>query len=767
MADFIRWFATLGKQDVSLAGGKGANLGELAGAGFPVPPGFVITAPAFRQTLDAHHLTTRIRQQVEMLDVQESAQLDRVAGELQAQVRTLDLPAEIADAIRDAYHTLATETGGEEPFVAVRSSATAEDTPTTSFAGMNESFLNIQGAGAVLDAVRRCYASLYGARVLFYRRTEHVPEEKMSIAVIVQQMVNADAAGVLFTIHPTTNDRHLLVIEGAFGLGDAVVSGAVNPDHFEVHKDTREIVSRQIAHKDFRDVRTPAGETVREPLSDKQAEQPCVTDAQVLQLADLGIRIEAHYGAPQDIEWARAQDQLFIVQSRAITTTGQAAPETAQAGAGDVLVRGLPASPGTVSGKVHILASPAQAAELASGEILVTRMTAPDWVPLMKTAGAIVTDEGGMTSHAAIVSRELGIPCIVGARTATTTLQTGQEVTVDAREGVVYAGRRATPPPGTEAIGAPAAIITGTHLYVNLAEPEMAETVAARDVDGVGLLRAEFIMQTVTAGAHPRLLIDQGHGEALRDKLAQYLHRFARAFAPRPVIYRSLDFRSNEYGGMTGGAQYEHAEANPMLGYRGCFRDISEPDLFGMELAALKQVRAQGLPNLHLMIPFVRTANELARCKSLVDASGLTEDRTFELWVMAEVPSILYYLDAYAALGITGVSIGSNDLTQLVLGVDRDNELLAPVFDERDPAVLGAMHDIIAACHRLGLTSSICGQAPSVYPELCDRLVGWGITSISVNPDVLERTRRLIATAEQRLVLERLRQRVLREFGSE
>jgi len=756
--ELVRWFDRLGKGDVSVAGGKGANLGELVKAGMPVPPGFVVTADAFREFLRQHGIAEEIRQRIEALNVNDTAQLEQTAQALQEEILAYEIPAEIASAVLDAYHQL-----GQEAFVAVRSSATAEDAPHTSFAGMNETFLNIRSDEVLLDALRRCYASLYGARVIFYRRTNNVPEEKMSIAVVIQCMVNSEAAGVMFTIHPATGDANLVVIEGAFGLGDAVVGGEVNPDHFEVRKDTCEIANRTIAHKDFRDVRTAEGKSIREPLTAPLADAPCLTDDQVVELAKLGGRIEQHYGAPQDIEWALEAGKLYIVQSRPVTATGHAAAH-AEATAGKVLVRGLPASPGVASGKVHVLNSPQEAGELAKGDILVTRMTAPDWVPIMKLAGAIVTDEGGMTSHAAIVSRELGIPCIVGTRTATQDLHTGDLVTVDAREGVVYAGVKAeaaAPKAAPAPAVAPVRLITGTRLYVNLAQPEMAERVAARDVDGVGLLRAEFIMQTVTNGEHPRAWIEQGKSDDLRDQLAQNLRIFARAFTPRPVIYRSLDFRSNEYRGMRGGEKYERSEANPMIGYRGCFRNISEPDLFNSELDAIKQVRAQGLPNLHLMIPFVRTKWEFDKCKALIDASGLTAERDFELWVMAEVPSILYHLEDYRQAGISGVSIGSNDLTQLMLGVDRDSEILAPLFDERDAAVLGAMHDIICTCRRLGITSSICGQAPSVYPDLCERLVHWGITSISVNPDALEHTRHLIAMVEQRLLLEHARHETL------
>ncbi|MCC2669892.1 MAG: phosphoenolpyruvate synthase, partial [Armatimonadetes bacterium] len=471
----------------------------------------------------------------------------------------------------------------------------------------------------------------------------------------------------------------------------------------------------------------------------------------------------AHYGTPQDVEWAVAGGQISIVQSRPVTAVGSmTADSAADAGGQVVIVRGLAASPGLAAGPARLLQSLAESARLQPGDVLVTRKTEPDWVPLMKKASAIVTDEGGMTAHAAIVSRELGIPCIVGTQEATRRIPDGAEVTVDARAGVVYRGRRAEPSVAAAAPAPaaerPAAPVTATRLYVNLAQPEMADRIAAEDVDGVGLLRIEFMVQAITGNTHPRKLIQEGRGAEFRDGLADHLARFARAFAPRLVVARTTDFRTNEYRNMGGGAEFEPEEANPMIGYRGAYRYLREPDLFRLELEAFKRVRdEEGLKNLVLMLPFVRTLSELRACRRLMDEVGLTDDPGFPLWVMAEVPSILYRLPEYVAEGVTGVSIGSNDLTQLMLGVDRDSGTLSSLFDERDPAVLGAIRDIIRSCRENGVTCSICGQAPSVYPEITEKLVAWGITSISVNPDVLSKTRRIIAAAEQRLLLEAAR----------
>lgn len=762
--DTIRWFDSLSRNDVPIAGGKGANLGEMTAAGIPVPPGFVVIAGAFDRFLSAAGLRRSIADRIADLDVDDTAELERTAGELTRQVAGAPIPTDIREAIADAYAQLASRAGEREPFVAVRSSATAEDTAETSFAGMNESFLNVKGKGGLVEAVGRCWASLYGARVLYYRRKNNIPEDRISIAVVVQRMVVSEKAGVMFTVHPATGDPSTIVVEGAYGLGDAVVSGSVTPDHYEADRDSLEIVKRSVAVKDFMNVRGPGGGVERRDLPEDKAKSPCLTDDEVAEIARLGRTIHDHYGVPQDIEWAIEDGSVYIVQSRPVTALGpDSRSETGPAEQSrEPIARGLAASPGVAAGTARILAGIEEADRFRRGDILVTRMTAPDWVPLMRQAAAIVTDEGGMTAHAAIVSREIGVPCIVGTRAATKVIRDGEQVTVDAREGVVYRGvietARPAEQPSARAGAAPIqAPITGTKLYVNLGEPDMAREVAAMPVDGVGLLRAEFMILAITEGIHPRKLMKEGRGEEFMNNLANGLRAFAQAFNPRPVVFRASDFRSNEYRNMEGGEEFEPQESNPMIGYRGAYRYVSEPDLFELELRALKKVRAEyRFENVHLMIPFARTLWEMVEVRKLVDKVGLMSEEPggMQLWVMAEVPSVVFRLDDYAALGVSGISIGSNDLTQCVLGVDRDSEKVAPLFDERDKAVMETMRLIIEGCRRLGMTSSICGQAPSVYPELTEKLVEWGATSISVNPDAAARTRDIIASAERRLLIE-------------
>jgi pyruvate,water dikinase len=554
-----------------------------------------------------------------------------------------------------------------------------------------------------------------------------------------------------------------VVIEAAWGLGEVVVLGQVTPDRYVLSKKSRAILEESAGTKDFMLVRDPGGATRRVDLSgDPRRADRVLTAGDLEALGDLARRVEAHYRAPQDVEFAIEREKVWLTQSRPVTTLGiRPGLHPTSGAAGEPLVRGLGASPGIASGRVRVLRAPGEAGDLEEGEILVARMTSPDWVPLMRRAVAVVTDAGGMTSHAAIVSRELGIPCVVGAKDATTSLSNGLEVTVDGARGTVVPGRppdeslsdrsaqRVEPAIGT-------APVTATRLYVNLGEPERAEEVAALDVDGVGLLRAEFMWLSALGRVHPRKLMAEGRSDELVARMVEPLKRFGRAFAGRPVIYRAMDFRSNEFRGLEGGDQYEPAEENPMIGYRGCYRYIREPDLFALELRALADARAE-CPNLHLMIPFVRTLWELRECRALIDRSPLAGDRSLWFWVMAEVPSVSYWLPEYVKLGVSGISIGSNDLTQLVLGVDRDSEAVAPLFEERDGAVLHAIRTLVEESYRLGITCSICGQAPSVYPEFADHLVRAGIDSISVNPDALVRTRRNIAAAEQRVLLEQAR----------
>ncbi len=753
-------FADLRVGDTAYAGGKGANLGELTSAGLPVPPGFVVGAPSYAAFCEETGLRARLEELLATLDVEDTTALAAAADQARDLVAETPMPDWLDADIRRAYAELAGD-DARLP-VAVRSSATGEDTASASFAGMNETFLNIQGADEVIDAVRRCWRSLFGARTVYYRGSRGFGQADMDIAVVVQRQIASTRAGVMFTVNPASGDRTQLVIEGAFGLGEAVVSGSVSPDRYLVDKETLAIRAREVHHKELIIEGTPEGGTTTRSLSEEEALAPVLSDAEVVAIAGLGRRIEEHYKSPQDTEWAFDPDgAAWILQSRPVTTLhDEPAAMPGSQPEGTVLLHGLGGAPGSASGAVRVLATLTDAGRLGDGDILVTHMTAPDWVPLMRRSAAIVTDSGGMTCHAAIVSRELGIPCVVGTGEATKLLRDGELVTVDATHGVVIEGAASAPVAAAAATvltGGTGRVITGTQVLVNLSEPSQVEHAAALDVDGVGLLRAELMVLEALNGDHPRTLLAEGRGEDFVAAMAAGLEKFASAFAPRPVTYRTIDFRTNEFRGLRGGDQFEPQEANPMIGYRGALRYTQEPDVFALELAALRRVWDEGHRNLHVMLPFVRTANELRQCRDLIADSGLLTRPGFELWVMAEVPSVLFNLADYAALGVAGISIGSNDLTQLLLGADRDNEVLAQTFDERDPAVVSYLRQLIPRARELGLRTSICGQAPSVHPEYAELLVRAGIDCVSVNMDVVDRTRALIASAEQRLLLDRAR----------
>jgi pyruvate, water dikinase len=760
---YVRPLDTITRADVSGVGGKAANLGEMLHAGLPVPGGFVVTVDAYRAALGRGDASRQLTDLLTTLDVDDTAALQNAAVQAQDLIRHVRIPDEVRHAIESAYAELCH--GCDVP-VAVRSSATAEDAASASFAGMFESYLLVRGTEPIIEHVRDCWASAFSARMLFYRAKRQAPLE-MPVGVVVQRMITSIKSGVMFTANPATHETGAIVIEATWGLGEPVVQGQVTPDRYVLDKQTLATRELHVSTKQFMiAVDEKTGQTQRVGYADSDR---VLTDAELTNLGRLAQRVEQHYGTPQDIEFAIDGDGIHLTQTRPITTLSARAepvptaiPQPALEA--KMLLRGLGASPGIASGAVRRIDQVSAESALKPGEVLVTHMTSPDWVPLMRRAAAIVTDTGGMTSHAAIVSRELGVPCIVGTHDATRVLHDGNFVTVDGSLGTVSTGvaiqaapeeaRVTAPPPA--AVGQSDGLLTATKLYVNIADPARAEDVARCDVDGVGLLRAEFMLLGALNGIHPKQLLKDGKRDDLVAKLAESMCRIAHPFHPRPVIYRAMDFKTNEFRDLKGGDQFEQVESNPMIGYRGCFRYTIDRDLFGVELDALAAARAQ-CDNLHIMIPFVRTDWELRDCLAMIDASTLGAHRDLQRWIMAEVPSVVWRMKDYAALGITGISIGSNDLTQLVLGTDRDNDRLATLYDERDAAVLAAIRQIIIEARANGLRTSICGQAPSVHAEYAEFLVRCGIDSISVVPDAIARTRRNVARAERRLLLEHAR----------
>ncbi len=739
----VVWFKEVTKKDIPLVGGKGANLGEMTNAGIPVPPGFIVTALAYFDFIEKSGLQDKIKALLNPVDVHDSKQLQSVALEVQNLVTDAAMPPEIAREIEQAYVKMG------QGLVAVRSSATAEDLPEASFAGQQATFLNVQGEKDVVRAVQDCWASLFGARAIFYRQEQGFDHFKVGIAVPVQRMVQSETSGVMFTIEPSTNNREKITIEAVLGLGEMIVSGDVTPDHYTVSKKDEKILEKEIKKQEWKLVKKAGAhgkaDNIKIDLTPEEQAKQKITDNIIIQLAKIGKTLEEHYDFPQDVEWATENSELFIVQTRPVTTTMKAEKTTHDIDA-PVILSGAPASPGVASGPVKIVPDPSQIDKVLDGDILVAEMTTPDFVPAMKRAAAIVTDRGGRTAHAAIVSRELGIPCVVGSEKATSILKDGQIITVDGSNGKVYPGKIEV---ATDVhIRARGEVKTRTKLLANLAQPEIVDRVATRDVDGIGLLRAEFMVAEI--GEHPSYMIAQGRDQEFVTKLAAGLTKFAAAFHPRQVVYRTNDFKSNEYKALKGGEKYEEDEENPMIGYRGASRYITDIATFKLELAAIKKVREK-YENLWVMIPFVRTVKEMEDTVKIMEEEGLKRSDKFKLWMMCEVPSNVILLDQFIAVGIDGISIGSNDLTQLTLGIDRDSSKLAATFDERNEAVMISIEKVVKTCKASGVTCSICGQAPSVYPEITEKLVEWGITSVSVSPDMIDITRDIIAEVEKKL----------------
>lgn len=752
---FVVWFKDVDKQDVATVGGKGANLGEMTQAGFPVPPGFILTAQAYFHFLDEAKLRDDLADLLHGLDVNDSKQLDKSAKEIQHRITRASFPEDIAREVMHAYFAL--EKGVlKHPLVAVRSSATAEDLPTASFAGQQATFLNVEGEANLLEKVKEAWASLFTARAIFYRATNKFDHFKVGIAVPVQRMVQSDKSGVMFTIDPVTNDKSKVVIEAILGLGEMIVQGLVTPDHYEIDKASEAILVKTVRTQE-KMMSRHGGKTTVTTLAKAQGARQKLIEEEILALARLGKKLEKHYYFPQDAEWAIERGRIFIVQTRPVTTIGSQKGTKELSGAKkELLVKGDPASPGIASGPAKSIATPKEINKIKKGDVLVAPMTNPDFVPAMRRAVAIVTERGGRTSHAAIVSRELGIPAVVGAQGALKALRDDGVVTVNGSTGEVFKGAIAShftvhTPVST---GFKEKVKTATKIYLNLAEPDRASELAKLDVDGVGLLRAEFMMAGI--GVHPKKMIADKKQNIFVDLLSTQLEKIVSAFSPRPVVYRTSDFKTNEYRHLKGGDAYEPEEPNPMLGFRGAARYIADPEVFALELEAIKTVRNKmGYKNLWVMIPFVRTPAELLEVKKTIAASGLLRTPSFKLWMMVEIPTNVIRIEDFLDVGIDGVSIGSNDLTMLTLGTDRDNSEVAHDFSERDPSVLWAIERVVKACAKRGVTASICGQAPSDYPDLVEKIIEYGITSISVNPDAASSVRHTAAASEDRLVSKR------------
>lgn len=774
--EFLLWFDQLEREDVAIAGGKSSSLGELTSkAGVPVPYGFATTARAYRYFFEKTGLDEEIKNLVgELTDVEDGPILRDVCARIRKAIMEKEMPQDLQDKIAAAYEELGKRVGESNPFVAVRSSATAEDLPDASFAGQQDTYLNVKGAETIVQKVKECYASCFTDRAVYYREKQGFDHLDVALSAAVQMMCFSKASGVMFTVNVATGDDENILIEGAWGLGEYVVQGTVTPDNYTIEKSTCKIIEKNVNAQDIQLVRKAEGDCEEIAVPAEEQNMQKLTDEQIIELAGYAKKIEKHYGCYMDMEWGvdERDGKVYILQARPETVWSRRNKENGAPKKEEkkvttdrkVIVKGLPASPGNVAGRVHVILDPSRIDEFKDGEILVTEMTAPDWVPAMKKAKAIVTDSGGMTCHASIVSRELGIPCIVGTKSrgeaATTTIPDGIDVTVDATHGVVYEGVIEEPKKEqAQQVVAAAEYFppTGTKIYMNLGDPELAEKYASLPCDGIGLMREEFIWTTYIH-EHPLYLIKIGQPEKVVDQLAEGMRQVCQAMAPRPVTLRFSDFKSSEYRDLKGGDEFEPYEPSALLGWRGASRyyDPKYIEAFKLECLAVRKVREEfGLKNLNVMIPFCRNVEECEKVVNIMAECGLSRGKDFKVWLMAEIPSNIILADQFNKF-VDGYSIGSNDLTMLVLGCDRDNDTVAHIYDERNLAVRRAIRHLIEVAHKEGKTVSICGQAPSVYPEFCEFLIKSGIDSMSVNPDTVKFTKKLAAQIEQRILLDSL-----------
>ncbi len=791
----IVWFREVRKKDVGLVGGKGASLGEMVSEDFPVPPGFIVTSKAYFDFIEKRGLKETIVKEIDSINVEDSAQLNSVAGKIRELILGTEMDPDLEEEIRAYYSKLGEKqlawlTSREEEAVAVRSSATAEDLPEASFAGQQETYLNVKGRKQLSGAIKKCWASLFTSRAVYYRKKQNFATEKVGMAVVVQRMVNSDFSGVMFTASPE-GDKKKIVIEGGYGLGESIVSGSITPDTYYVDKGSMKILEKKVHKQQWMTSPTPNGCEKVEVQKAKQEKQK-ILDSQILELAKIGKQIELHYRNPQDIEWGIEKNNVYILQSRPITTlklgkekeTEEIKEEKKAWEGKESLITGLGASPGIVSGKAKVIPSVEEIGKVEKGDILVTAMTTPDWVPAMRKSRAIITDEGGVTCHAAIVSRELGIPCVVGTGNATKTLCSGETLTVDGFTGKVFRGKKEVERPekkeseieiiekyeveplverlkkeGEEVSrgeGEKEKILAllekrSVKVKVNVALPEAAENAAKTGAEGVGLLRAEHMI--TSSGIHPAEFIRQGKSEELVDTIKKGIRNVAEKFKGTPVWYRTFDARTDEFTKLKGGEK-EPKEDNPMLGWHGIRRSLDEPEILKAEFKAIKELAEEGLKNVGVMIPFAQHPDELRKAKEIAESVGLKPRADVEFGIMVETPASALAIGEFIKEGIDFISFGTNDLTQLTLGLDRNNFRIQKWFTALHPAVLKQCEKVIKECKPAGVKTSICGQAAS-NPEMVGKLVEYGIDSVSANIDSVEKIKRFALLEAKRQALKK------------
>ncbi len=763
--NYVEFFKDINKTDIPIAGGKGANLGELTNAGIPVPYGFVISSQTYLEFITKTGIVDQINKMLKNLDYNDTAKLQHVSDDIKDLIVKTDIPHDIQNGIIEAYNALCIKEDIDDVVVAVRSSATAEDLPDASFAGQQDTYLNISGVEDLLKYTRKCWASLFEARAIFYRAENDFDHSKVLIAVVVQKMVNSQKAGVMFTADPSTGAEEIL-IEGAWGLGEGVVSGTVTPDTVRYDKKTDEIKSYLVNSKKTMFIKDPeTGKTEQVDTPEDMVDEKVLTDKDIGKLVELGRRIQKHYGAPMDTEWGIEEDgEAYMLQARPITTLDDGDKDESESTEEDneeeddrvILTQGLGASPGVISGTVQIIRELDELDKVQDGDILVTTMTTPDMVPAMKRANGIVTDEGGVTCHAAIISRELGIPCVSGTGDATKLLNENAVVTIDGKKGIVYEGKltdeesiQEEKEEESQAVAA-APLVTVTDVKVNVSMAEAAEKAYATGADGVGLLRTEHMM--LSTGTVPYKYIEDGKEDELVDVIKDGILKVVDVFYPKTVWYRTLDAPTDEFKTLEGGEE-EPDEANPMLGWRGIRRELDQPEILKAEFKAIKKLHSQGYTNIGVMLPLLHKPDQLVQAKEIAKSVGLIPHVDVDFGMMVETPAAAIIIDDFIAEGLDFISFGTNDLTQYTLAVDRNNELVAKNYTESHPAILKLLVYVIKRCNEAGVTTSICGQAGS-KPEIVEKLVEAGIDSISANTDAVEEIRRIVAKIEKKLMLD-------------
>ncbi|UCD20701.1 MAG: phosphoenolpyruvate synthase [archaeon] len=742
MRDII-WIKDIKKEDVPVAGGKGANLGEMYQAGFNVPNGFVITAQIFKKFIKEAKIKKKIFEILNSIDIENTAELDEKTEQIRKIIINTELPDLLAVRIVKAYEDVDKNEELEKfrmkelPFVAVRSSATTEDLEDASFAGQQETFLNVKGKDQLLESVKKCWASLFTARAVYYRAKKGFDHNKALIAVVVQKFILSEKAGVVFTVNPLTNNKDEIVAEAVFGMGQGIVSGSIEPDHYVIDKKTGRVKEKRIGLKKFAFTRSSGGQTIKKPLTDAYKDKQVMYDHEIRKLWEQVVKVEDHYNFPQDIEFVIASGDVYIVQTRAITTLKKEKKKESLDITSTPILSGLPASPGFALGSVKIIHDIKELAKIQVGDVLVTKMTNPDMVVSMQKANAIVTDEGGATCHAAIVSRELGIPCVVGTKNATEVLKENQEITVDGTNGKVYDGKLEIQSPEKHEHRKHRDSKIKVKCICDL--PAVAERAKDYDLDGVGLIRVEFMI--AESGIHPVKYLQDGNLQDYTNMLANGIGKIADHFKGKPIWVRTSDIRTDEYKSLKG-ASSEPREDNPMLGWHGIRRSLEQSKILRAEFKAIKQLHKQGYNNVGVMIPFLINVDELTRSKQIMREVGLEPVKDVDFGVMIETPASCMIIDELCKEGISFISFGTNDLTQTVLGIDRNNEHIAHLYSEMHPAVLRLMEKVIQSCKKYGVKTSICGQAGSSL-EMARFLVKEGIDSISVNLDAVDKIRGL------------------------